>query len=198
MTPEWRPVVGYEGIYEVSSCGSVRSLDRAIPYKSSGQRANIKGRTLTPIKNKAGYLRVNLCVDGKRRAKYLHQIVAEAFLDNPYGLCSINHKDENKANNCVDNLEWCDSRYNDNYGSRNERISANRANKGGRSVTAMNPDTGEEKTYPSIRSAERSGYSRSTISWILGNQTCKRTGKQRMYRGLVWRDKNDDARRKSA
>ena len=121
MTEEiWKPVVGYEGLYEVSSYGRVRSLDRYVKY-SNGPIHLHKGRILNPGKEKVGYLVVPLSCNGKLHLKKIHILVAEAFIPNPDNLPQVNHKDENKTNNNVDNLEWCTAKYNMNYGSIQER-----------------------------------------------------------------------------
>lgn len=111
----WHPVVGYEGLYEVSNKGVVRSTDRTInnhPYP---------GKVLA-IKYLKGYAAVHLC-DHQHRVKHktIHRIVAEAFIPNPDNLPEVNHKDENIKNNCVENLEWCTQIYNIRYGTGIER-----------------------------------------------------------------------------
>ena len=117
MTEEiWRPVVGYEGLYEVSSLGRVRSLDRYVKY--SNGRINLhKGRILSPGKDTNGYLFVILTCNGKHKLIRVHRLVAQTFISNPDDLIEVNHKDEDKTNNSVDNLEWCDRKYNLNYGT---------------------------------------------------------------------------------
>lgn len=104
-----KDVVGYEGLYAVTSCGKVWS------YKSK--------RFLKPSDNGNGYLFVVLSKDNKRKQYYVHRLVAEAYLPNIENLPQINHKDENKTNNCLQNLEWCDCKYNNNYGTHNEKVS---------------------------------------------------------------------------
>lgn len=104
-----KDIKGYEGIYGITSCGRVWS------YKNK--------KFLKPADNGKGYLHVNLCKDGKVKHFSVHRLVAEAYIPNPDNLPQINHKDENKANNCLQNLEWCDAKYNNNYGTINERIS---------------------------------------------------------------------------
>ena len=116
MSEEWRPIEGYEGLYEVSSYGRVRSLDR---YDSNNHFR--KGKVLSPVKNKDGYLQVNLCCNGKYKMFLVHRLAAQAFIPNPDNLPEINHKDENPGNNNVDNLEWCTRKYNINYGSRKDK-----------------------------------------------------------------------------
>ena len=118
MIEEWRPIEGYEGLYEVSSYGRVRSLDRFI-VDSLGHKRFYKGKVLSPIKDKNGYLSVKLQEGNKHN---IHRLVAEAFLPNPDNLPQVNHKNEVKSDNCVDNLEWCDQAYNNLYGTRLERF----------------------------------------------------------------------------
>lgn len=120
MIEEWRPIEGYEGIYEVSSYGRVRSLDRYVRCKSKSYRLK-KGSILSPAKDKNGYLKVVLSCNRKCNTINVHRLVAQAFIPNPDNLPEVNHKDEDKTNNSVDNLEWCNHSYNINYGTRKER-----------------------------------------------------------------------------
>lgn len=113
MSEEWKDIPDYEG-YQVSNMGNVRSLN----YGQTG-----KVRVLKPVKFKCGYLYVNLCKDGDRKHYRVHRLVAQAFLPNPDNLPQVNHRDENPSNNRVENLEWCDCKYNNNYGTRNQRVS---------------------------------------------------------------------------
>ena len=114
MIEEWRPIEGYEGLYEVSSYGKDRSLDRFY-YRLH------KGKVLSPTKDRYGYLTVTLNCNGKSKTIKIHRLVAQAFLPNPDNLPQVNHKDEDKTNNNVDNLEWCTAKYNVNFGTRQER-----------------------------------------------------------------------------
>lgn len=113
---EWRVVPGYEGLYEVSNTGRVRSFDRYVKY-SNGQIHLHKGKVLSPGKNTKGYLFVILTCNRKRKTINVHRLVAIAFLPNPDNLPEVNHIDEDKTNNRVENLEWCDRNYNLNYGT---------------------------------------------------------------------------------
>lgn len=107
MEEIWKPVVEYEGLYEVSNTGLVRSL-----------RYN---KIMSPNINRYGYKYINLCKDGIIKTKTIHRLVAQAFIPNPDNLPMVNHKDEDKGNNCVENLEWCDQKYNVNYGMSQEK-----------------------------------------------------------------------------
>ena len=121
MIEEWRPVVGYEGLYEVSSYGRVRSLDRYVEY-SNGRIHLYKGKVLSLLKGKYGYIQVSVYYKRKMYKKYVHRLVAQAFIPNPDNLPMVNHKDEDKSNCMVDNLEWCDAKYNSTYGTARERM----------------------------------------------------------------------------
>ena len=121
MEEIWKPVIGYEGLYEVSNLGRVRSVDRLVKY-SNGQIHLHKGRILSPgLVHKSGYLQVGLCNNGKTKHKMVYRLVAEGFLPNIDNLPQVNHKDENPFNNCVENLEWCTIEYNINYGTRTQK-----------------------------------------------------------------------------
>lgn len=123
----WKDVVGYEGLYQVSSNGRVKSL--------SHMKKNAKGyylskeKILSQNKTSKGYFLVTLSKGNIRKTFSVHRLVAIAFIPNPYCLEEINHKDENKANNFVDNLEWCDHKYNSSYGNRAKKIRETLINK---------------------------------------------------------------------
>ena len=117
MIEEWRPVVGYEGLYEVSNTGRVRSVDK---YDSMNRF--LRGRILRLFTDGLGYLRAQLYSNSKRKSFLVHRLVAQAFIPNPDNLPQVNHRDENPGNNNVDNLEWCDRSYNNNYGTRKDKV----------------------------------------------------------------------------
>ena len=123
----------YNGAYIVFDDGTVYSC------KSK--------KNLKPADNGHGYLTVSICINGKPRTRYVHRLVAEAFLENPNMLPEINHKDENRGNNRLENLEWCDAKYNKNYGSRAQKFSKSR----GKAVKCI--ETGA--VYHGIREAMR-------------------------------------------
>lgn len=114
---EWRDIKGFESCYQVSNLGRVRSLTRKIliqlPSGKSYYRIS-KGRILHQKRDKDGYLLVGL---GKNATRKVHRLVAESFVTNPNNLPVVNHKDENKTHNHIDNLEWCTVEYNNNYGT---------------------------------------------------------------------------------
>lgn len=130
MEVVWKDVRGYEGIYQVSNYGEVlrlRSLD------SRGHLRNSK--ILKQTKTKDGYMQLGLHKNGKEQKVLVHQLVAMVFLDNPNNYVEVNHKDENKQNNSVSNLEWCNHKYNANYGTSQARriitLKQNKIKKGG-------------------------------------------------------------------
>lgn len=102
----WKAIDGYEGIYEISDHGRVRSIPRV----------GTKGGIIMPRKRN-GYYAVDLCRDGKKATRDVHRLVAIAFIDNDDELPLINHRDENRLNNMADNLEWCTAQYNVTYGN---------------------------------------------------------------------------------
>lgn len=108
----WRDIPGYEGLYQVSNTGQVRSLN----YKRTGQT-----KILKPAAASNGYKTIRLCKNGKCETYTVHRLVAQAFIPNPNNLPCVNHKDENKTNNVAWNLEWCSYSYNNIYGTKIER-----------------------------------------------------------------------------
>ena len=122
MKEVWRPIKGFDGVYEVSNLGNVHSVDRTerIKNKKYGYvYRRLNGKCIKPYPDGKGhYLLVCLSKEGIHYAKLVHRLVAEAFLDNPMQLPEVNHKDENKHNNAAENLEWCDNIYNNNYGTK--------------------------------------------------------------------------------
>lgn len=119
---KWAEVKGYEGLYEVSNKGRVRSLDRLEQLKNGVTRKR-KGIVLKGRIDRYGYKYVGLSKNKKTTFFKVHRLVAIAFVNNPNNYNIVNHKDEDKTNNCEENLEWCTVLYNANYGTRNSRIS---------------------------------------------------------------------------
>lgn len=158
-----KDVKGYEGLYAVTSCGKVWS------YKNK--------MFLKPGVRKKGYLYVNLWKDGGYKTKQIHRLVAEAYIPNPENLPQINHKDENKANNCLQNLEWCDNKYNANYGTRNER----RSDKLKKTVIQYDLDGNFIKEWKSATDVGREVR--------FGIYQCV-NGKRKTAFGYIWRYKN--------
>ena len=150
ITKIWKEIKGYEGLYEISNDGFVKSLvkNKILSFNYNGCKA---------------YKQVQLFKDGKRHTKLIHRLVAEAFIPNPNNLPEVNHKDEDTFNNAVDNLEWCTSKYNANYGTRNIRI----AEKTSKPLYQLNKDTGEIiKEWKSAAEVQRSlGWRKDNINF---------------------------------
>lgn len=145
----WKDIVGYEGYYQVSNFGRIKSLSRIIDHKSMGKYIS-KEKILTQQTN-YGYKNVILSKNGKTKYKKVHRLVAEAFISNPDNLPYINHKNENRNDNSVNNLEWCDSKYNNNYGNRNKKI----AEKLSKKINQYDLEGNFIKTWDSIMQVER-------------------------------------------
>lgn len=115
MEEIWKPIEDYDGYY-ISNYGRVKS------YKVD----KINGKIMKPCKSTKGYLQIDISLDGRKREHRVHlavhRLVARAFIPNPDNLPQVNHKDENKENNVVSNLEWCDAKYNCNYGNHIENV----------------------------------------------------------------------------
>lgn len=166
----WRQVVGYEGLYEVSNIGRVKSLN----YHQTGKEAILKtGRKGRCDKFGHRYSSVSLSKNGKVKCMSVHRLVAEAFIPNPNNLPEVNHINEDKTDNRVENLEWCTGKYNCNYGRRNDGIR--------RSIEQCSLDGKLIKVWQSISEVFRQlGYSTSHIS-----ECCR--GKRGAAYGYIWR-----------
>lgn len=182
MKEIWKDIKGYEGYYQVSNLGRVKSLDRI-----NSRGFQMIGKPLNINKLVSGYCTVSLCKNGKPIICLVHRLVAETFIPNPENLPCVNHKDENPSNNCVDNLEWCTHLYNMNYGTRNKRLSEN--HKGVINTHKSTPilqyslDNKFIKEYPSMAEVNRQlGYSQAGIS-----RCCK--GKYKQSYGYIWKFK---------
>lgn len=139
MKEIWKDIRGYEGRYQVSNLGNVKSLN----YNNLGHERNLKLK-----KNPCGYFIVHLYGETKDEYKTVHRLVAECFLKNENNFPQINHKDENKLNNNFDNLEWCDNRYNTIYSIKKhpERYKGN-----GKYKRKCNGRLGLRKSYKQTR-----------------------------------------------
>ena len=161
MSEEWRDVIGYEGLYQVSDQGRVKS------FKWN------KERFLKPSMDKDGYLLVNLCAGGKPKTLKVHRLVCEAFHENPDNKPQVNHINEDKTDNRACNLEWCTCKQNVNHGSRNERVS--------KPVGQYSLDGKLIKLWPSTMEAERqAGFNHGNISQVAN-------GKYKQAYGCIWK-----------
>ena len=161
----WKDVKGYEGSYQVSNLGRVKSLDRIIVY-SNGRIHNQKGKNINGFINTSGYMSVDLYKNGKSKKHYIHRLVATMFIDNPRDKNEINHIDENKLNNCAKNLEWCTSSENKRSGTVVERANKTRKDKhvGEKSIVQFDLNHNFIKEYRCIEDAiSETGINRKSI-----------------------------------
>ena len=189
-TEIWRTAiyddVVYEGLYQVSNLGNIMSLN----YRNTG-----KPKLMNPWEDKDGYLKIGLSKKRKKDFILVHRLVAQTFIPNPDNLPQVNHRiegdkgkkinmvffnDDGSINKEKTTIEWCDGKYNHNYGTINERISkANTNGKCSKPVLQLSL-TGELiREYPSIRECGRNGFERSGVI-----RCCK--GKQKTHKGFRW------------
>ena len=161
---EWRDAKEYEGKYQVSNTGKVKSLN----YRNTG-----KEKIMKPQDNGKGYLFVQLCKDGKVENCRINRLVAQAFLPNPNNLPEVNHKNEDKTDNRVENLEWCTTQYNVEYSQ-------------GKAVIGINKISGLIVEFPSAKEASRQmGISQGNITMCCQGKRYKSAG------GFYWHYASD-------
>lgn len=179
MIEEWRDIANFEGLYLISNLGHVKSVERYKRNNTGTQFVNERLRVLTPDKD--GYLKVCLSKDGKRYVRSVHRLVAEAFIPNPDNLPVINHKNEDKQDNKVENLEWCTVRYNTMYGTGRIRTSM----KQGKSVEQLDLDGNVIDEFYSMRVAAKiTGIPQPNI-----HKVCN--GVRQTAGGYKWRYKDE-------
>lgn len=173
----WKDIKCYEGLYQVSNLGNVRSLDRYVT-NSLGRVYFYKGEKKSVTDRGNGYYCVGLCKDGKNKIELIHRLVAQAFIPNPNNLPFINHKDENPSHNNVENLEWCTAKYNQNYGTCIKRRSEKKSIK----IYQYSLDGKLIKIWKnSVDITKETGYDFSNI-----RKCCR--GERKTANGFVWKD----------
>lgn len=158
---EWKDIEGYEGLYQVSNQGRVKNV--------------MRDKLRASHNNGCGYLMILLCKDGKKKPFYVHRLVAQEFIPNPDNLPEVNHKDECKTNNVVENLEWCSSRYNMNFGTARERTSLKQQKK----VYQYTKNDELVAVFNGVNQCKELGFEPSCIS-----QCCN--GIRRTHKGYKW------------
>lgn len=184
-TEEWRDIDGYEGLYQVSDLGRVRSCDSIrITHNQFGEHKGFyKGRILKPRTKKDGYSYAVLCKGCKEKEYKIHRLVAQTFIPNPDNLPCVDHKNTIRNDNRVSNLRWCTYRSNirDNLITK-ERVknaSANNGRKRSKRVVQKTLGGVVVKVWPSLNEARRNGFSHCNI-WACCN------GKRKMAHGYKW------------
>lgn len=178
----WLPVKGYESYYEVSNYGNVRSLARSSKHWRSGYQRMVYGKLLIKqVAKRGGYHTVHLKISGKRKNCKVHRLVAEAWLSNTYNKPFINHKDGNKINNSIKNLEWCTHQENVNHAVANGLRPKIVRTKKWKSVLAYNKNGDFIKEYTSIRDAARELN-------VFGQNICSvLSGRQKWVKGYTFK-----------
>ena len=185
-----KPVVGYEGYYEVDQFGRVFGLDRVVTVVDGNRTYEkpLSGKQMKQSMHDKGYKTVSLTKGGKTKIMFVHRIVAEAFLPNPDNLPMVNHKDEDKTNNFLENLEWCTAKYNANYGTgieRHARKLRGRESEKRIAVVGYTLDGKYEEWFPSIAEAAKAvNGGTSAISKV-----CK--GERKIAYGYKWKYTDD-------
>ena len=177
---QWKTVKDYEGIYECSNYGEVKSLERL-----DNRGRHLKEKSLKTQKNRKGYLYVTLSKNGVKKPIYINRLVYSTFVGDIPDRLEVNHIDENKENNRVENLNLMTSKENNNWGTHNKKIAAALTNhpQMSKSVEAIDKATGKVVyVFPSTKEAQRQGFNRSTVS-----QCCN--GKRKSHGGFIWRYK---------
>lgn len=172
---QWKDIAGYEGLYQVSNLGNIKSLARY--KKNRGVMQEVKEKILKQTPDMVGYVKVHLSKEGKSKCFCVHKLVALAFVPNVENKPHINHIDENKSNNRADNLEWCTATENNNYGMHNKKISLTK----GTRVQAFDKNGNLVMEFHSISEASRqTGINQSSISSCVA-------GEYKQAGGYVWK-----------
>ena len=171
----WKSINGYEGLYEVSNLGRVRSVDRIV----DGRNGVVSGKILSFSDNGTGYKQVCLCKENIKSTKYVHRLVAEAFIPNTQKLTDVNHKNEHRYDNVVSNLEWCTKEYNQNYNNCPLKRRLALISIRGKGVCSYNVDGNLVKEYLCVSDVQNDGYIRRNVVMC-----CQ--GKRRTCGGLFW------------
>lgn len=180
----WKDIPNYEGYYQVSNYGRVRSLNKVVKCNRGTRLRKIK--ILRSSITNRGYLSVGLCKENRQKKLLVHRLVAEAFIPNPHNLPIVNHKDENQLNNCTENLEWCTQKYNVNYGTAIQRMSEKLLNNPKTSKTVLQFDLKGNFIREWISASEcgRNGFTREGVCYCCN-------GIRKTHRGYKWRYKEE-------
>lgn len=197
MKEEWRDIPQYEGLYQVSNQGQIRSIDRIV-RRNGETTKNLRGFILLPLYQKSGYMFVFLSKNGKAKRIAIHRAVALAFIPNPENKPEVNHINEDKTDNRVENLEWATIKENRNYGTRIARGIANRNQTGEKNGMfgkrgSLNPNSKKVlqydlsgqfiREYDSVKMAAEMTHSNASLIARVANGYLKQTN------SFIWRYK---------
>ena len=197
MKEEWRDIPQYEGLYQVSNQGQIRSIDRIV-RRNGETTKNLRGFILLPLYQKSGYMFVFLSKNGKAKRMAIHRAVALAFIPNPENKPEVNHINEDKTDNRVENLEWATIKENRNYGTRIARGIANRNQTGEKNGMfgkrgSLNPNSKKVlqydlsgqfiREYDSVKMAAEMTHSNASLIARVANGYLKQTN------SFIWRYK---------
>lgn len=180
---KWKDIEGYEGLYQISNMGNVRSLDRIISYKNNCKHRKLSGKLMRKnYDSNTCYYKISLCKNGIPSKIFIHRLVAQAFIPNPDNLQVVNHKNSIRTDNCVDNLEWCTVRYNNEHSGG--ILKAHEANK--KPVIQLTKNGDFVTEYESVMDAARkTGIDCSQISGC-----CKNKKYYKSAGGYIWKFKD--------
>lgn len=180
----WKDVPGYEGIYQASTLGRIRSIDRL--FYRNGFEVKVRGRMMKQSGNRGhgvGYNIVSLWKDGERKQGYVHRLVASTFIPNPSGLTCINHKDRDIKNNRVSNLEWCTQQYNVTYMDAHIKRGKNQR----KAVLVFNKDGSLFGEFPCCEEAGKAlGLRTETLQRYMAGKHKNRDGMTFQYRDSAY------------
>ena len=165
---EWKYVVDYEGLYKVSNKGRIFSI--------------LTNKILNPTLDEKGYYRVGLMKNGKRKNARVHRLVAIAFIPNPYNKPCINHIDEIKTNNIIENLEWCTVKENNIHGSKLERNAKSNREREHLLIGQFDKDNNLIKIYNGLREVSDAGFNSGNVS-----SCCTGRKYHTYHKGFIWK-----------
>lgn len=184
MQEIWKDVPGYEGIYQASNLGNVRSCDRNFVYPSIGKTQFIKGKVLTKFVTNRGYQRVKFSVGSDRKMVSVHRIIAETFIPNPNNYPVVNHIDGDTKNNSVSNLEWCTQSKNIQHAFKNGLSKGLRGDLSPHKVAVMQYEkdgTFVKRWSCMVEAARHIGGTKNGIYSACNLKNCK------TYKGYIWK-----------
>ena len=173
----WKDIPGYEGLYQVSNMGRIKSIaNKEIKFGVNQVNSKID-KIIKQLKNGQGYLRIGLSKNNKQIKFSVHRLVAQTFIPNPENKTTVNHKNEIKTDNRVENLEWMSNKENNNWGTRIERISKKKC----KPVLQYDLNGNLIQKWESATEAKKKkGYNNKCIS-----RCC--LGERKTYKGYIWR-----------